>query len=246
MNRRRFLFASLACVLSSSLFAEVFTLTDKQGRSIKADVLSVEDDKARIKRDDGQQFDLTISSLIEDDQKKLREWAAIENAKPKAIPSNAIEIVTGRAKFSSSKVETAESYEVPVFHSNGSGGGSTIMERRVRYLVTTTEQWGYSVTVTNRSLLTLSGLRADYTLFTNTGNALSRGASGTLDIGALKTRGQIILKTTTVPLVKSAYKGGNPKPAGGQLAGIWVRVYRGDDLISEITSPDSLRVNEPL
>ena len=235
---------SLLILLSGSLLAETFTLTDKQGRSLKADVLSVEDGTARIKREDGQAFDLTISNLIDDDQKKLREWAAIENAKPKPIPANAIEVVTSRGKFDSSKVETTETYQAPVFRSNGMGGGYTSMETRTRILVTTTEQWGYSVTVNNRSLGPLSGLRAEYKLFTNGSSTRTQGIAGSLPIGTLKSRGSIILKTNTVPLVKSAYKGTSAKSAGGQLSGIWVRVYRGEDLIFETSSPDTLRTTQ--
>ncbi|CAM3093685.1 hypothetical protein [Rariglobus hedericola] len=240
MYIRRLSLVALAAVLTSSLFAEIFTLTDKQGRSITADVLSVEDDKARIKRSDGQQFDLSLSLLTDEDQKKLNEWDALEDAKPKPIPANAIEVITSRAKFSSNKVETTETYQEQVFRSDGMGGGRTVMETRTRILVTTTEQWGYSVTVTNRLLGPLTGLRAEYALFTNSNNP-TRGASGPLAIGTLKSRGNIILKTTSVPLVKSAYKGTSPKPAGGQLYGIWVRVYRGDELIHESSSPDTLR-----
>jgi hypothetical protein len=244
MQIRFLALVSLLFLVSGSLFAETFTLTDKQGRSLKADVVSVEEDTAQIKREDGQAFDLTISTLIDEDQKKLRAWAAIENAKPKPIPANAIEVINGRGKFSSSKVEKTETYQVPVYRSNGSGGGSTSMETRTRTLVTTTEQWGYSVTVTNRSLGPISGLRAEYALFTNDGNSRSRGSTSSMPIGTLKSSGSIILKTNTVPLVKSAYKGTTAKPAGGQLTGIWVRIYRGEDLISETSSPETIRTTE--
>lgn len=244
MQSRFFLLVALLAAVSSALFAETFTLTDKQGRSITADVTSVEDDKAQIKRDDGQRFELPLSTLTDEDQKKLRDWDAIEDAKPKPIPSNAIEVVTGRAKFGSDKVERPETYQQQVYQSNGYGGGSYVMETRTRILVTTTEQWGYAVTFTNRSIVTLTGLRAEYVLFTNTAGKTGRSSSGTLNIGGLKSRGRIVLNTSTVPLVKSAYKGTNPKPAGGQLSGIWLRVYRGDEMIMETSTPDTLRATQ--
>ncbi|HSI09422.1 MAG TPA: hypothetical protein VK985_12620 [Rariglobus sp.] len=72
--------------------AEVRTLTDQLGRSIKADVISVENDVVKIRRDDGRTFEMPLSQLIEGDQKSLREWAkAQETPAPKATQTQAIE-----------------------------------------------------------------------------------------------------------------------------------------------------------
>jgi len=70
--------------------AEPQTLTDKQGRSLKAEVISVTGDQVKIKRDDGQTFNLSLANLSDDDQKRLKEWAA------KNLPADAL-LVAGAA-----------------------------------------------------------------------------------------------------------------------------------------------------
>ena len=65
----------IVLVAIPDIHAEVRTLTDKQGRSVKAEVISVENNIAKIKREDGVSFNLPLGQLIEADQKSLLEWA---------------------------------------------------------------------------------------------------------------------------------------------------------------------------
>ncbi|MET0261522.1 MAG: hypothetical protein ABW223_01400, partial [Rariglobus sp.] len=58
-------------ILFTEVQADVFTLTDKQGRSLKAEVLSVSNDQVKIKRNDGQTFNLPLATLAPEDQEKL-------------------------------------------------------------------------------------------------------------------------------------------------------------------------------
>ncbi len=215
--------------------AETFKLTDQQGRSIEADVLSVENDIARIRRADGMRFDLPLANLVEADQKTLREWAQREADKP--LPPNSIQVTAGRAKFDSTRKES----QVPwtTTYSNG----TTTTETRT--LVTTHEQWGYSLTVSNTTLRQLDNLRVEYRLF---GGGIHSAAPGqqasTIRIGTLKPRDKTIVKTSSVTLTKEAYRGQSARPVGSQLRGVWVRVYRGDELVHESSTPDSIRLNE--
>ncbi len=231
MLSRPLLPALIALVLAVSAAAEVQTLTDKQGRSITVDVISVEGANARIKREDGRVFELPLSSLAEADEKKLRDWAAKEADKP--IPADAIEVLASRTKFDSSKTESAETYLVN--YTNGSS------RQMIRTLVTTNEQWGYSITLTNRTSRPIDKLRADCIIFTGSGQSLTKGAVSILPVNVLKSRDRIVLNTGTVMLTKTHYKGEtSPKPAGSQLYGIWVRIYRGDELIREYATPEGI------
>lgn len=231
----RFIFKSafLISLGAISLRAEMQTLTDQQGRSITVDVLSVEGDQAKIKRDDGRTFNLPLSTLIEADQKKLKEWAAKEAAKPKPIPANAIEVALSRAKFDSQKIETVLPYTITYTD------GTVTHETRTR--ITATEQWGYSITLTNRTIETIVGLRAEYILFTGSATRPVKGGKSALPIGSIMSRERIVVKTGTVPLTKISYKGEMGKPEGDTLYGVWIRVYKDDTLLHESSSPEILR-----
>lgn len=232
--KRLLLFSPFLFAFSVCLNAEVFTLTDQQGRSIKADVLSLDKNTVKIKREDGMTFDLQLGTLVESDQQSLREWSKREAAKPP--PPDAVDVIASRTKFDSSKVETPETYEI--LYTDGSKRIET------RTLVTTTEQWGYSITLTNRSLAPIEKLSVQYCLFTNQGAQPTKGARASISVASIKPRGNVVLKTSTTPLTKSSYKGTAAKPAGSQLQGIWIRVYKGDALVQEYSSPENLRVTQ--
>ena len=125
----------LAC--TGQVFADMQTLTDKQGRSLKANVLAVTGDQVKIKRDDGQVFNLPLASLSEADQARLKAWAAEEEKK---IPAGTVNIQLSRGSFSSSKSEDTST-------------------------ITIEEKWGYSVTLANRSSKQLKDLQIKYVLF---------------------------------------------------------------------------------
>lgn len=241
------LFAA-ALVSSAALAAraEMFTLTDTQGRSIQAEVISVENDIAKIKRADGIRFDLPLANLVEADRNTLRDWAKRETQKP--LPAGAITVEASRAKFDTTKTESKVPYRL-----NRHSDGSTTTEYRTR--VTAHEQWGYSLTVTNTTLRQIDDLRLEYRLFV--GDLASSPSSSfsspstspessvtTLTIGTLKPRDKTILRTSALTLTKSFFKGSSAKSTGPQLRGVWVRVYRGQELVHESSTPESIRLTE--
>jgi hypothetical protein len=69
--------------------AQVQTLTDQQGRVLKAQVLAVDDGKVKIKREDGQTFELPLATLSGETQKSLKVWA--EKAASE-IPAGAVTV----------------------------------------------------------------------------------------------------------------------------------------------------------
>lgn len=229
MNPRLFCATALLLAFPPAGTAEVFVLTDTQGRSIKADVISVENDTAKIKRDDGRSFELALSTLADADQTKLRDWAKKQADKP--LPAGAIGVVASRTKFDSEKSEATVPFIIT--YTDGT------VKRETRIQVTVNEEWGYSLTVENRTLQPINGLRLEYKLFSAVD---SRGAS-TLQIPPLKPRDKVILKTNTVTLTKTHLKGDSVKPVGNQLQGVWVRIYKGDDLVHESSTPENISMN---
>lgn len=209
--------------------AESFTLTDKQGRSIEADVISVENDVARIKRSDGMRFELPLANLVEADQKALRDWAKHEAEKP--LPPNAVEVAASRGMFGSTKNET----QVP-----NPDESST---RTMLTQITTHERWGYNLEITNKSGRLLENLQVEYRIF-GPKDHRAIWAGGKHPVGSLKPHEKTAFKTRTITLTKEAYKGDSARPAGNGLRGVWVRIYRGRDLIHESSTPDNLRLTE--
>lgn len=215
----------------SAAHAEVRTLTDSQGRTIKADVVSVDGDKVVIKREDGQSFTIPLSSLSKDDQVSLKEWALKQTA---MIPPSALRVELSRGAFDSSKKEDIA-------------------------VITTEEKWGYSVTVTNTTNRPLSDLRFEYVLFVkpdldpgkdDTSAKLKR-SSGSSKLDGIGPRATSVFRTDTIKIYKQKLKPGWIWGKTGQsemirdkLYGIWIKTYVGDQLVSEICNPEMLAKTE--
>lgn len=216
--------------------AEPQTLTDKQGRSLKADVISVSGDQVKIKRDDGQTFNLSLANLSDDDQKRLKEWAA------KNLPADALAVELSRAKFDTSKKD------VDVTLTNGDlvKNGRTITE----------EKWGYSITVSNRTAQPIEKLRAEYVLFATVDDIQVKEKQGLKRkryksaIDTVPELGKTTFRTETISAIKSKYNGNIVAAKSGDsssretLHGIWLRIYHGDELVYEISAPETLRTTE--
>ncbi len=235
----RRLFAQLVIVAALAigtgapgLHAETRTLTDKQGRSLKADVISVEDDKVTIRREDGQTFTLSLETLNEDNQKSLKEWA---EKQAKLIPAGSVEVQVSRGKFDTKKKD------------DGSG------------IIMSEEQWGYTATLFNRASKPLNGARVEYILFVkpdaepgkDTTSAPLKQKSGTKTIDALPPHDSINFRTDSITIYKQQLKPGwiwgktgNNAPIKDSLYGIWIRVYFGDQMVDEVISPENLPKTE--
>jgi len=225
-------FASLPAL---PLSAEVRTLTDTQGRKIEADVLSVENDTVKIKRSDGQEFDLPLANLIPEDRKALKAWAA---KNPPKLPPVRFDVNLSRVRISVEKDES-------------SGGGSIISR----------EKWGYTLDLANRGPRELKNLRAEYILFVKQDDFPGQPKGERSDDLKRKKYKQeleplLVHETRAVrtePIETFRQKlapgwvwggaGGN-KPIRDTLHGIWLRVYDGDQLIHESSTPETLMTRE--
>ncbi len=217
------------------LIAEVMTLSDSDGRSITADVIELDSDVVKIKREDGVFFDLPLNRLNKDDQKKIVDWAAKEAAREAALPlpANTFDIIVSRTKFESNK--TSRKVQYLVTYNNG----STTTEYQTEYSVN--EQWGYGITLSNRLLKPVDGLRVEYRIYTKSGDTPALASSGTLNVGKLKARDKQVFKTAGIAMSYSYMQGSPlPKSPGSQIYGIWLRIYRGNVLEKEYATPETL------
>lgn len=211
--------------------AEVQTITDKQDRSIKADVLSVENDKVKIKRDDGQTFELPLASLSEDTQRSLKAWAAKMAAE---IPAGAITVELSRGIFDSSKSEDIA-------------------------IVTTEEKWGYSVTVVNHSAKPVANLKFTYVLFVkpdidpgkDSRAAALKRTNGASTVAEVAAGAKTVFRTESIKIAKQKLKPGyfwsktgNSEVIRDTLYGVWIKAYAGDQFVAEICTPASLAKTE--
>jgi hypothetical protein len=228
-------FAVLAGVWLSPLALQARTLTAKDGRTIEVEILAYEDDSIRIKRTDtGQTFTLPIDTFSAADQRTLRAEAKAEAAKPKPVPRGSVQIEISRGVFSSEKRDSTG-------------------------LVYTFEQWGYNVVLTNRSGPMLENIRAEYILFLEpnpyhtsiTDRTKFKRTSGKETLEALPTGGRVQFRTSTVEAVKVALKPGwvwsdedRKRTTRDKLYGVWVRFYRGDELIEEFATPANIVTRE--
>lgn len=204
------------------------TLTAQDGRTVEVEILAYDGDSIRIKRkDSGQTFTVPIDSFIASDQRALRAEAKAEAAKPKPVPSGSVNIELGRGMFSSEKRDSIG-------------------------LVYTHEQWGYNVVITNRSGPLLENLRVEYLLLLEPNphhtapserNKLKR-TTGKETLEPLASGSRVQFRTSTVEAVKVSLKQGwvwsdedRKRTTRDKLYGVWVRLYRGDELIAETATP---------
>ena len=216
------------------------TLTSADGRSIEAEVLGFDGlDKVRIKRTDGQLFTLPLTTFSEADQKALAAEAAEAASKPAPLQKGDLVLELSRLRFDSRK--TAE--DVPVV------GGGTIHEG----IVNTDEDWGYSLTLKNNTRRPIENLRAEYFLYikidvpkNSTEKPHVRREKFTLAFEPLPAVDRLSVRTKAVTTRKTELKSGivwsgtNDNKTRDNLEGIWIRIYQGDKLILESSSPPAL------
>jgi hypothetical protein len=221
-------FAAAVFLFAGFLHAEPRTFTDQFGRSITAELISVDGDQIRIRRDDGQIFTLSADKLTEADQAFIKEWSAAhpatapEKTDVRLIPDpKKIVINLSRAKFSSRVITKFDTY----VHKH--------------------EDWGYSIQLTNQNLGPVQKLRIEYNLFArkfadSSGPAFITGAK---NIDSLASRGSEVFRTGSAEVCKTkdTYFGMN---SGGEMRGIWLRIYIDNQLVIEQSSPESLMQSE--
>lgn len=242
MQPSRFLRASLAILSLAGLLrfpAAAETLTDKQGRTLQAEIVAVEGDQVRIKRGDGQAFSLPLSSLSDDSRKTVQEWA---KANADKLPADAIAVEMSRGKFDVTKTDKDVTLTTGEVVKNG--------------MTLTEEKWGYAITISNKTTRRLENLRIEYRLFATVDSVHVKEKQG-LKKKAYKTTleplselGRVTFRTETISAIKSKYNGNIVSAKTGDsssretLSGIWLRVYRDKELLYETAAPGTLTTTE--
>jgi hypothetical protein len=120
----------------------------------------------------------------------------------------------------------------------------------------TKEQWGYEVTLENKTFKDLTGLEIKYITYYKQAQLGSKAApvlrhkSGSSTIETIKGHEKSEFKTDKIELKKSSLAGGYTYADGAKisvqdaLAGLWIRVYQNGAQIAEFAKPSSLPSKE--
>lgn len=231
------LLALLALAVCAHLDARTFTAKD--GRTMEADILGYKGETLRVRRTDtGREFSIPLSSLTEADQRALRQFMRENPELRDTVPPHAF-----RVEYSKARSDTERS-------------GGSVHDVRI-------ENWGYSFNVINLSSAPLENLRLDYIVFakrdpdrvqaTTSREALER-VHGSLPIESVAVHGKALLYSETIAC-RTDKLGSNARwvTSSGKLTsklrdkelhGVWFRLYDGDKIIHEASSPESLRTSE--
>lgn len=214
------------------------TVTDNQGRSIRAQLISANDEEVTVKREDGQSFTLKIGTLSEADQKAVRAFAS----KPQPIGPNDLKLGLSRGKLDTN----TEKKTITLIDGTIVKDGMTII----------TEKWGYNITLDNKSPNPLSGLRAEYRLFATIDSVHSNENKGlkkraySANVETIPRHESVSIKSESIPAIKTHYNGNIISAKTGEsssretLYGIWIRIYRGNELVIEEAHPPGLMKSE--
>lgn len=238
-----------------STHAEPIDLTDIQGRTIRAELISVDADTVKIRREDGMEFKLNMASLRDEDQVKVRAWAdtAAKTADPFATDTakssttgTATEPSAGDAKPDSKAAESEvkripDAKKLTLGASRFKGDTNTIS--KMEGYSHRHEQWGYSFQVTNGHLFSLDKVRIEYNLYARTffDSSTPSVVVGSFDFPTIAANRSGTMKTKTAEVCKR--KGAYVYNTGGELRGIWARLYVDGQLMQEYASPESLKTD---
>jgi hypothetical protein len=242
--RSRLLRISLLLLLLSAP-AGARTLTAQDGRTIEAEVLGFEGlDKVTFKRaDTGQVFTLPIATFGEADQRALEAEAKQVAAKAPPLRPGDLMLEFTRTRFETRKSRR----EVKM-------GDGTIRKDSIDV---TEDDWGYSITLKNNTRRPLENLRIDYILYTridvieNIGReARTRAKKFSQKVEPVPPGARLASRTESVTTRKTELRDGMVWSGSGDdttrdtLTGIWLRIYRDDELVLEASSPDGLSKKE--
>lgn len=212
----------LLVAIASLAHAEMRTFTDAQGRTVQAELIDASATTARIRRADGQSFDIPLETLSAADRAFVEAWVL-----KRTFVFGGLEISAHRVRLESIRTQTRSS-------------------RR------TDERWCYRVTLRNRSKARLDDLTIDYRVFfiddmpdADADNLPRQRVSGQARVAALPAGANTEIETSAVALQMTQRRSGRRSSGAkarieDELAGIWVRVSRGGETLVEFANPTTL------
>ena len=226
MNIKRFSLSFLIPILFLlRVEADLVTLTDKQGRDIQAEIVSIIGANITIKMANGRQFTFPLANLNEASHKTIEQWKLVrvgDKREPFKISINT---------FTEGKQES-----------------STTSTKTKVY------QAGYTVKIQNNTPLSLPSLTVEYLILKEDAIVAAKGSQdalkdtlkGTSTLDPLKIRETFSFNTDTLEMRESklksgwSYIGGGKDNAVDELTGIWLKIKTGDQVIYEYSRPSNL------
>lgn len=103
------------------------------------------------------------------------------------------------------------------------------------------ETVGYSFGVTNRNIYPAEKIRVEYNLFARPYDGFTTPivVTGSLDFPPIATGRTETMKGKTAEICR--LRGVDYKSNGGELRGVWVKLFMGDQLVQEIPPPEAIR-----
>jgi len=206
------------------------TFSDSQGREMDAKLTNVSGDDVYIERRDGLTTKVDIWIFGKEDQDFIRAWARKETLKDAAI----------KVRFTTDVADKSR------WQDNGGG------------IVRKTWKESYGIVLTNDSQLDLKNIRIEYLIFkfedALAAEKRSEGAVRYLTdetkVPFLKAGSEITANTKKFPMLETKLAPGYRWASGGketsedEMRGIWIKVYVGDILATEVSKPENLMRKE--
>lgn len=224
-------FAWLVAVLAlalGSIAAENRTFTDTSGRTMEAEIMDATETTVQVRRTDGRVFVIALEKLSDDDRTFIATWRT-----QRALAFGGIAVTAHRVRLDSEREQTRSSTKK-------------------------SEEWCYKLSIANKSRLDLADLTVEYRVFYIDDTAKAdrdelplKRKSGRTALARLAAGETTEVQTITVPLeivvLKPGhhYTGTNRNRVEDTLAGIWVRIRRGNEVLSEFADPTTLIKTEP-
>lgn len=231
MNSRICVTSLLFLLLGSlAAWADYYEFEDAQGRKMRAKPLRMVGSQVEIQREDGQRFRVSPSIFTAEGREHLASWQRAEALKrDSTININAVSSTSRKVRDNSSAGLVIDRY-------NGF----------------------YRVRINNNSDVAFTDLVADYRYFVfkneiagqRRGDGKTLRVAGTHKIDRLAARSEVEFETEQTEMVDTSLKSGYYWVGGGKgkssdsLNGVWVRLYKGKDLIAEYVYPTVLSQRE--
>ena len=202
------------------------TFSDNQGREMSAKLTQVSGDDVYIERLDGHSTKVNISLFSKENQDFIRDWDRKETIRNDAIK---VRFITD--------VEDKSGWE-------NNGGG----------ILRKTWKEGYEIELCNESQLNLKNIRIEYLIFKfedamaaqKRSEGEVRYLTGETKVPALEVRGKVRASTKKFPMLETKLAPNYRWPDGGketsddEMRGIWIKVYVGEILATEVSKPENL------
>lgn len=220
MNPTNFLFF-LPLLFTNFALAQTREFTDQKGRKITAELVSSSGTHVKIKRADGQTFDLPITHFSADDQTYIKNWLTIN---PDAIDYRFRFIIKkkegSKSKLRESSISKSSQMNVTyeIYMENNTAG--TINEIEIQYNIFVQNKVGST----------------GFYYYDYGGEIGKLGIiNGTKKVNSITGKGKVEFDTKSASLQTylRKYNSSGKDHYRDQLLGIWVRVIKNGKIIAE-------------